>query len=288
LAADFTENPDRIVTQFDTSGNPTGPPQVFHNAYEKVTENGIVVPSRHRLDSTPYNFTWSTELDQEIRPDVIARVSYVSSRTYDVFIINPQPLAPSGPTLLLNNAGGSRYHELETTLRVRPRETADFNISYVQSLARGDLNTLSAVYVPFEQPVIRPNFFGTLPTNVPSRLVTWSRFKVPWKINVTPVLDVHSGFPYSEVDVSQNYVHTPNSFRFPTFLSLDMGLSKDFRLRLVPAWVKKHLFRGELRIFNITNYGNFRDIYNNIASPYFGHLEGFQHRFYDMSLDVVY
>jgi hypothetical protein len=288
LAADFTENPDRIVTQFDTLGNPLGPPLVFHNAYEKVTENGIVVPSRNRLGSTPYNFTWSAELDQELRPDVIARVSYLSSRTYDVFKINPLPQATGGPTLLLSNTGGSRYHELETTLRVRPREVADFNVSYVQSLARGDLNTLSSIYIPFEQPVIRPNFFGTLPTNVPRRLVTWWRFRIPWKINASPVLDVHSGFPYSELDVLQNYVKPPNSFRFPTFASLDLQLSKDFHLRLVPAWVKKHLFRGELRIFNITNHGNFRDVYNNVSSPFFGHFAGFQHRFYDMSLDIVY
>lgn len=288
LAADFTENPDRIVTQFDTLGNPLGPPLVFHNAYEKVTENGIVVPTRNRLGSTPYNFTWSGELDQEIRPDVIARVSYLSSRTYDVFVIDPLPQAAGGPTLLLSNTGGMRYHELETTLRIRPRETADFNISYVQSLARGDLNSLSAVYIPFEQPVIRPNFFGTLPTNVPHRLVTWGRVRIPWKITATPVLDWHSGFPYSQVDVLQNYVGSPNSVRMPTFLSLDLGLSKDFHLRLLPAFITKHLFRTELRIFNITNYSNPRDIYNNVSSPLFGHLEGFQHRFIDVSLDVVY
>jgi hypothetical protein len=288
LAGDFTENPVRMVTQFDTHGNPLGPPLVFHNAYEKVSEKGIVVPSGHRLDSTPYNLTWNAELDQELRPDVIARVSYLSSRTYNVFTINPLPLAPSGPTLLLSNTGGSRYNELETTLRVRRRERADFNISYVQSLARGDLNTLSSIYIPFEQPVIRPNFFGTLPTNVPSRFVTWWRFKVPWKINASPVLDVHNGFPYSTVDVLQNYVGPPNSFRFPTFVSLDLQLTKDFHLRLLPAWIKKHLFRGELRMFNITNHGNFRDVYDNVSSPFFGHFAGFQHRFYDMSLDVVY
>jgi hypothetical protein len=287
LAGDFTQNLTRVVTYYDTLGNPLGPPIVLQNFYEKKDEHGIVVPSNNRLDSTPFNLTWNVEMDQEIRPNVMARVNYLSSRSYEEFIVNSLYNAPGGPVLLLSNTGASRYHELETTLRVRARENADFNISYVYSLSRGDLNTLSAVYVPFEQPVIRPDFFGALPSNVPNRLVTWGRFKVPWKITASPVLDLHTGFPYSAVDVLQNYVGTPNSLRFPTYFSLDLRLSKDFRMRWIP-WAKNHKFRGALRIFNITNHGNFRDVHNNVTSAYFGQYAGLLHRFYDVSLDVVY
>jgi hypothetical protein len=287
LAGDFTQNLTRVVTYYDTQGNPSGPPIVLQNFYEKKEKQGIVVPSNNRLDSTPFNLTWNAELDQEIRPNLIARVSYLSSRSYEEFIINPLYNAPGGPLLLLSNTGASRYHEFESTLRARVRENADFNISYVYSLSRGDLNTLSSVFVPFEQPVIRPNFFSTLPSNVPNRLITWGRFKVPWQITASPVLDLHTGFPYSAVDVLQNYVGTPNSLRFPTYFSLDLQLSKDFRMRLIP-WAKNHKFRGALRIFNITDHGNFRDVHNNVTSAYFGQFAGFQHRFYDVSLDVVY
>jgi hypothetical protein len=287
LAGDFTQNLTRVVTYYDTQGNPSGPPIVLQNFYEKKDEHGIVVPSNNRLDSTPFNLTWNAELDQEIRPNVIARVNYLSSRSYEEFIVNPLYNAPGGPVLLLSNTGSSRYHELETTLRFRARENADFNVSYVQSLSRGDLNTLSSVFVPFEQPVIRPNFFSSLPSNVPNRLVIWGRLKVPWEITASPVLDLHTGFPYSAVDVLQNYVGTPNSLRFPTYFSLDLQLSKDFRMRLIP-WAKNHKFRGALRIFNITDHGNFRDVHNNVTSAYFGQFTGFQHRFYDVSLDVVY
>ena len=287
LAGDFTQNLTRVVTYYDTQGIPTGPPTVLQNFYQKKDDNGIIVPSNNRLDSTPFNLTWNVELDQEIRPNVIARVNYLSSRSCDEFIVNPLENAPSGSLMLLSNTGSSHYHELETTLRFKVRENADINVSYVSSVARGDLNTLSSVFVPFEQPVIRPNSFSTLPSNVPNRLVTWGRLKLPWDITAGPVLDLHTGFPYSAVDVLQNYVGTPNSLRFPTYFSLDLQLSKDFRMRWIP-WAKNHKFRGAIRIFNLTDHGNFRDVHNNLTSAYFGQFTGFQHRFYDVSLDVIY
>lgn len=288
LAGDFPENPARSASFFDEAGVQVGPTLTYRNAYQRYSEEkGIVIPSPHHLDSTPYNVTWSVRADHEIRPHMVVRFSYLSSRTFDIFFLNPQLSAPNNPVLLMTNTGGSRYHEFESTLRVRPTEKIDFNMSYVSSLARGDLNTLTSIYIPFEQPVIRPNFFATLPTNIPNRLVTWGQLPAPWKITVTPLLDFHTGFPYSNIDVFQNYVGPPNSLRFPAFLSFDLRLSKDFRLPWIP-WAKGHLFRGAIQAFNLTNHGNFRDVYNNVTSPYFGNFAGFQHRSFDLILDIVY
>ena len=288
LAGDFTQNVTRQVTLFDTNGVALGPPIVYLPYYEEFADDGRkIVPSGTRLGSTPYNITWNMEFDQEIRPYIIARVSFLASRTYNQFTVDPEVLSPTTDWLLLSNLGASRYHEFETTLRVRPSDKADFNISYVNSQARGDLNTMAAVYVPYEQPVIEPNLFGTLPTNVPDRVVTWGRFKLPQKFIVSPLLDWHSGFPFSLFDDLQNYVGPPNSRRFPTFVSLDLQTSKDFQLPFIP-WVRKHTLRGSVRVFNLTNHGNYRDVYNTVTSPYFGDYAGFQHRFYDLSLDIVY
>ena len=73
----------------------------------------------------------------------------------------------------------------------------------------------------------------------------------------------------------------------PSFLSLDLQASKDFSIFFIP-WLRKHSFRGSIRVFNVTDHGNFRDVYNTITSPYFGHYAGFLHRFYDLSLDILY
>jgi hypothetical protein len=288
LAGDFTENAPRQVTLFDSTGAALAPPIVYLPYYEEFKENGReIVPSGERLGSTPYNFTWNAEVDQEIHPHVIARASFLASKTYNEFTINPEVLSPTSGLLLLSNLGKSRYHEFEATLRFRPSDKVDFNISYVNSQARGDLNSLGSVYVPYEQPVIEPNLFATLPTNIPERVVTWGRFKFPREFIVGPVLDWHSGFPFSLYDDLQNYVGPPNSRRFPAFLSLDTLVSKDFKVGFVP-WVRQHKLRGSVRIFNLTNHGNFRDVYNTVTSPYFGSYAGFEHRFYDLSLDVLY
>jgi hypothetical protein len=288
LAGDFTNNPTRTVQFFDAAGLPQGAPLVFQNAYVQVDEKGRrIIPPGRDLGSTPYNLTWNLELNRELLPHVVVRFSYLTSRTFDEFVMDPLALPGSTPIFLLTNTGGTRYHEFESTLRVRASARADLNFSYVRSLARGNLNTLTQVYVPFEQPVIRRDFYADLPSNIPHRVVAWGRFKLPREVTLSPLLDVHSGFPYSAVDVLQNYVGAANSRRFPIFLSLDLRMTKDFRVPIT-SWLKKHKFRVDFTVFNLTNHANPRDVYANVASPNFGSFLGYQHRVYDLSLDIVY
>jgi len=288
LAGDFTQNPKRIVTYFNPDGMPTGPPITFDNAYIKVNENGQgIVPSHNRLDSTPHNLSWNLEADQEFSPKALLRVSYLFSRTYQQFTITPLDQPGTTPTLLLTNTGASRYNEFTTTLRVRASANADMSFAYIHSQARGDLNTLSAIYTPFEAPVMVPNQFGTLASNVPNRFITWGDFKLPRDWGISPVFDVHTGLPYSAIDVYQNYVGVPNSLRFPTFASLDLRVTKDLTMAFLPG-ARNHKFRVGFAIFNLTNHSNPRDVYNNVTSPYFQHFVGFQHQFYGASFDIIY
>jgi len=288
LGGSFTGNPNRVITLFDPQGIPLGPPVTLQNAYARVEDKGVqILPPGQDLDSTPYDVTWNLEFDREIGSRITIRASYLSSRTYNLFLAGPQQLPGTNPLLLMTNTGGSRYQEFEGTVRYRASKYADLNFSYVHSSARGDLNVLSQVYVPFEQPVIRPNFFSTLNSDVPDRFVTWGEIKLPWRMTASPVLDVHTGFPYSAVDVLQNYVGQPNSLRLPTFMSLDLKLSKEFRIPFLP-WVKNHTLQGALGIYNVTNHLNPLDVYNNVTSPYYGHLAGPQHRTFEPFLDLVY
>lgn len=290
LAGDFPENPERTVTMYGSNGSPLGLPELFSNQYSLVDENGKqIIPTHNQLGTTPYDNTWSLELDQELRPGLLARASFLSSRGYDEFVVNPLDLASGSHAYVLGNTGSSRYEEFETTVRWRAGEKANVNASYVYSLARGELNTLGALYVPFEQPIIHPDYFGNLPSDIPNRVITWGEFQVPWGLTISPVFDIHTGFPYSSFDSLQNYVGIPEGFRFPRFYSLDVKVSKDFHIPFVHFGIfKNHKFRGAMEVYDITNHQNPVDVYNNIASPFYGHYIGFQHITFNTFFDLIY
>jgi hypothetical protein len=212
--------------------------------------------------------------------NAVVRVSYIYSQTRDLFIVNPIPgVFGSAGLLGLFPTGQTNYHELEATLHFQPVHGADLNVSYIWSRSRGDLNTVSNIFLPFEQPVIRPNVSGILPSDVPHRVVSWGVLHLPWSLTVTPVVDVHTGFPYSNVDVLQNYAGVPNGSRFPTFFSFDVQVYRDFHVHL-PFLERgsKHKVRVGLYSINLTNHGNFREVYDNVTSPFFGQFTGFQRR----------
>jgi Carboxypeptidase regulatory-like domain/TonB-dependent Receptor Plug Domain/TonB dependent receptor-like, beta-barrel len=287
LAGDFTENPTRVITLFNPDGTIKVPPAIYQNAYIERLENGqLVVPSKQRLASTPYNLTWNLESERELKPNLIFRLNYLYSHTVNEFTVSPVILHGPAPTMLLSNTGTSLYHEFEAELHYQRSNKVEVNFAYVNSLARGDLNTLGAIYVPFEQPVIRPDAYGVLPSDVPNRFLTWGTFHFPMEFGAAPVLDIHSGFPWSATDVFGNYVGIPNGRRFPAFASLDLQLTKDFRISFIKK-LSHHKYRLGFLIYNLTNHLNPRDVYYNTASPYFSHFVGFQHIFFDAYIDIL-
>jgi hypothetical protein len=287
LAGNFPMNPARQVSFFDDQNKLLGPPVTYVNAYGAINPQGQLMALPNFPGGVPNNWTWSLEADQELAPRVMLRLGYISSRAYDQFVIDPVSNLATGPAMLLTPHGAARYDELESTVHVRLNRATEWSVSYVYSQARGDLNTLTQLFVPFEQPVIRPDVYSNLTSDIPNRLVTWGRFKTHiWGVEAGPVVDFHSGFPYAPVDMQQDYIGTPNTKRFPEFFSLDMKLSKEFRLPF--PYFSKHLMRGSLTIFNLSNHTNPRDVFDNVSSPYFGHFVGNQHRFFDGTLDVLY
>jgi hypothetical protein len=216
-------------------------------------------------------------------------LSYLDSQTRNLFAVDSLiNLTASNSVLALTNRGFSRYHRVEATVTARPFEHGNLNVSYVWSRARGDLNALSDTFVPFEQPVIRQNISGILPSDVPHRLVSWGILDLPWKLTLSPVVDVHTGLPFSDVDVLQNYVGAPNSLRFPTFFSLDARIYREFPLRLpFVGRSKSRKIRLGLYSLNLTNHLNPHDIYNNVASPLFGQFAGYHRRIDGLVIEIV-
>jgi hypothetical protein len=289
LAADFNHNPTRVVSFFDATGAMMGQPDVLQNTYVQVASDGTLIPTGRDLNTSARDFTGNAEVDRELWHGASARVSYIYSRTQDLYVVTPWLGNPGeAPLMGLARNGGSHYHEFEATLRYRPSERSQLNAAYISSRGRGDLNTIADTFVPYEQPVIPGNVTGTLASEIPNRFVSWAVVPLRWHLTFTPVLDVHSGLPYSEVDELQNYVGRPNSQRYPTFFSFDVRVYREFKINMpFIGRMKNQRFRFGLYSLDVTNRFNPLDVYNNVTSPYFGHFVGYQRRHDGFVIDLV-
>jgi hypothetical protein len=288
LAANFADNQQRVLNFFDSTGALLGPPIVLTNAYLPSGLPGFG-GEQLRPETSPRTFVWNVEFEREVRKNVSLRIGYLDNRTTDLFLLNPELSATGLDGLLaLRNTGASHYRQAQVTAHYRPGENADFTVSYTWSRAEGDLNTLSDTLILYEAPMIRPNVSGILPSDVPHRVLASGVFRLPWKMAFSPVVDVHSGFPYSNVDVFQNYVGTPDGLRFPTYFSMNARIYREITLHLP---FTEHSKRRKIRLgvysTDLTNHQNPHDIYSNVTSPYFGTFTGFQRRVEGIVLDLV-
>jgi hypothetical protein len=290
LASNWSANPTRTITEYDTTGVPTAPAVTYTNAYT-AGFNPLVSPVLPTQPSTtPRNFTWNAGVVRELRKNLQLELSYLNSHTSYLFVVQPFTAAAASAQsfMALTNTGSSMYHEMEAAVHFKFRKSDQLKASYIWSRARGDLNNLSSVMIPFAAPVIRPDVYGILPSDIPDRIITWGILALPWQITFSPLVDVHSGFPYSPVNVTQQYVGRPNGQRFPEFFSLDLKAYRAFRIPFLKGkGGKGHHFRLGVYTLNVTNHGNYSTVYNNVASPDFGKFVGFLYRHEGMTLDFA-
>ena len=249
--ATFTTLPGRTETRFAPTGS--------------VIETWAY---QHRLlgpIQDPRSVGWNLQLDREIVPDLFLRVGYQQRSTTRNFLLNPDRLVGQD-FLTLSNNGRDRYREFEVTGRYRLGEKTHVTASYVRSSAVGDLNDFNSFFGNVGQAIIRPNERAPLSFNAPNRFLFWADIQAPFKFTISPVLDVHSGFPYSVVNEQLDFVGPRNKAgTFPRFASLDLEV-----LRQVKLPFTKRKGRVGVRLFNLFNNFNPIDIQNNLASSRFG------------------
>jgi len=113
--------------------------------------------------------------------------------------------------------------------------------------------------------VIQPNQRARLNFDTPNRFLAWGEIAAPWKLTVAPVLDVHSGFPYSTVNQYRDFVGPRNELRYPQFVSTDLQVWRRVRLP-----VRESHARVGFGAFNVFNRDNYRDVQNDVDSPRYG------------------
>jgi hypothetical protein len=250
--ASFTQQQERETTSFLADGmTPAGPVILMPN---------VVTSAIH----TPRSANWTLELDREWFRNFFVRVGYQWRDQRFEPVLNPLTSAGGASALVLAADGRSRYREGQITARYQFHVADQIVASYTRSSAIGNLNDFNSYFGNIENPVIRPDERGPLPWDAPNRYVFWSNLSLPSGFTVFPVLDVRTGFPLSVMDEDRNFVGPRNEAgRFPTFVSLDLQVSKRLRLFHHDATVG-------LKVFNITDHFNPRDFQSNLASADFG------------------
>ncbi len=177
-----------------------------------------------------------------------------------------------------------RTAEIEITTVLAPRNGQKTFLSYVRSRAHGDLNDFSRYLGDFPCPVVQSNQFTELPGNLPNRFLAWGFFPLPWKMQLAPIVEYHTGFTYAPADAARNCVGVPYSdrFRYPKFFSADARVSKDVKIN------EKYSLRFSRSVLNMTNHFNALDLHANTGDPQYGVFFGNYKRLFRGDFDVLF
>jgi len=254
----FPQFPAQTITTFAANGlTPTSSPLTFTHL--------IATPDQQLR--VPYSLGWTLQFDRELTRSLLLRLGYEARNGYRDFYVNPIQ-SPTTAALGLFNSGTQSYREYLGLLRWKPRERMTIYASYTYSRARGELNDYNQFFGNYPYPLIRANQYGPLNSDAPHRILTWGVVPLPKKFDFVPILDTHTGFPYSRLDADWNYVGQRNAAgRRPWFVGFDTKFQYpvDFTFR-------KHRiqFRAGLTILNILGHFNPRDVQQYGPSQNYG------------------
>ena len=244
----FTEYETQTVQRFDPAGTSLGAPVTFVHTVEDPFK-------------TPESIVQTVAWDQRFGRQFFFKAAYLHRNGSHAYTLDPDA---SRGVLTLASAGESKYWEFETTGRFLTSEYRDVTVSYVRSHSTRDLNDYDQFYGNFRNPIIRPNENSLSPTDVPNRIIVRGTIGLPWKLVFNPLFEWRTGFPWSAVNEFQDFVGTRNEAgRLPSVSTLDFTLAR-------PWHFKKYRFTAGIKIYNLFDTGNERDVQNNIASPDYG------------------
>jgi TonB dependent receptor/Carboxypeptidase regulatory-like domain len=247
----FPNFPGRTILAFDRAGDVAS-----STSYSNVITGGL---------KNPRSATWNLEVDRQVLENLLVRVAYQQRNTVYDLVLDPA-ISTTGNFLSLASRGRDFYREFQMTVRYRIHQQT-LNASYVRSKATGDLNDFNQFFGNDPQAVIQPDARGPQPFDAPNRFLAWAELNGPLKLTLMPVLDIHTGFPYSVVNEKREFVGARNDERFPGFDSFDLQVLRKFA---VPFRGKEHTVKLGFGVFNLFNHSNPRDVQNDLDSYRFG------------------
>ena len=172
---------------------------------------------------------------------------------------------------LLSSTGRSSYRDVDVGVKFTHGTSADLNVSYARSMARGDLNTLTNFFGAVMWPVIGANAYAPAASDVPNRLLARGRVNPTPRWLLLGILDWRSGLPYSVTNDTLDFVGARNSQRFPTYLRLEVGIERRLKVLKFQPWVG-------VRVWNALDSFLPTDVQANLGSPAFGRFYNSEYR----------
>jgi len=199
-------------------------------------------------------------IERQLMPQLDAQVSVTDRRSNRLPTLDVP--AHSG-LMVVRGDGVANYREVQVSARQTWANDQQLFLSYVHSISTGELNDFAGLFQGFDVPLVQSGGTARLAADAPNRVLAWGTFNLPRRIVVSPVVEWRNGFPYSTVDSRYFYAGTPNSERFPAFMSTDLIVYKTFTARGRNADVG-------FQLFNATNHRNPRDVYPVVGDRRFG------------------
>jgi hypothetical protein len=281
----FARYPQRTVTFYNPEdGSIIGSPLEYVNVIGSITGPRSFFVNGEQVAGgfSPRGATWNVQVEHFFGQRLRLQGVYSDNRSVGLVVFEPVTL-PAGNEIVLNGDGSSRYRQAEVNAKFTGKAGQELNFSYTRSRASVSLNSFDGYLGNFPNPFVRPNVSAHLPGDIPNRLLWWGSVNIPRpRLQILPIVEYRSGFPYSNLNEFQNYVGVPNSARFPNYFSLDARFVKDFKVN------PKYTVRLSLTGLNFTNHFNALAVHANTGDPQFGIFFGDYHRRYRGDFDIIF
>ncbi|HEV3220581.1 MAG TPA: carboxypeptidase regulatory-like domain-containing protein [Candidatus Acidoferrales bacterium] len=258
--------------QVDVPYDPTGTIPLFAQA---VTSQ-FVLPTGHlRL---PYFYNSSAELQQRVGKNTFLNFSYLDREGYDGLAFQNIDPGATLQTFRLGNQRRDTYRAGEVGVRHQFNDQAEIGVDYIRS------STVTNQALDFALGTIfyAPQAAGPLPWDSPNRIVTHGWTPLPiWKLFGSYFLEYHSGFPFNLVNQNQQLAGPLGSNRFPSYVSLNLGIEKRFRFFRHNEWAVR------LAVINTTGNLNANSVINNVNAPDFLTFGGGEKRAFTFRLRFI-
>ena len=273
----FERWPEEVITTYPNDMMPSHAAERYRNRLRaRHARVRVVTFEQNDPGLSPGSAAWNLQIDHRLTSWLQLRAGYSEDRSNSLVLLLPESTM-SGSALTLRDEGHSYYRQFEFGARTAWKK-AQMNLSYVRSRAVGDLNEFDSFLGPLPVPVVPRNIMGTLPTDVPNRVLASGHVDLGRKFWINPLLEFRSGFSYRARDVFQNFLAAEH--RYPGYVSVDARLGRRFQ----PT--KKYGLIVSLAGTNLTNHFNATTVHYNTADPAFGSFFANNGRHLRLDFDV--